>query len=432
MLPRVPLPRRKRTWLAWGFATFIVLIIASCGPTKLTLTSARITPRPTPATPVIDVANITTENWQSVERKKYQVLFQNEIYGVFPARAQTKRLSHKIIDENGFDGLAQIEEFTFEAFAQYADTTNSTGVLKFAVARPKTPTPKAYILYESFCPNHNTIPHTGISKPLHGGFSCDGKGVMAKTMRYVFGRYIATPPIKEILSRGYGVVAIYPPDFIPDNTKNGQLKLDTFTTGHDNPNTRLGAIAAWAWEFSRVLDILKSDARFSDSRFVVFGHSRYGKAALVAAAFDPRIDGVIAHQSGTGGASLNKNKKGEKIKDITKSYPHWFARSYQHFAGHENEMDIDQHMLLALIAPRPIFLGNARRDVWSDPNGAFLAAQGASPVYKLFDKTGLKQSTLKPFIPGAEISFWIRPGTHGIVKEDWPTFLAFLDAHFSK
>jgi len=140
---------------------------------------------------------------------------------------------------------------------------------------------------------------------------------------------------------------------------------------------------------------------------------------------------VISHQSGTGGASLNKRKKGESIEDITGQYPHWFSKTYAGYAGREEELPIDQHHLLALIAPRPILLGNARRDVWSDPNGALKAAIGADPVWKLYgaDK-GLRQQRYKPFNPDADLSLWIRSGTHGVVKEDWPAFLEFLDAHF--
>ena len=178
-----------------------------------------------------------------------------------------------------------------------------------------------------------------------------------------------------------------------------------------------------------MVDVLEQDARLDRSAMIAWGHSRYAKAALVAAAFDPRIAGVIAHQSGTGGASLNYKKPGESVARITRSYPHWFARSYAAYTD-EARPDVDQHQLLALIAPRPVLLGNARRDVWSDPNGAFRAAMGADPVYRLYGAKGLDQSRLRPYDPAAGIAFWLRPGTHGVVKEDWPAFLAFLGAHF--
>jgi hypothetical protein len=137
----------------------------------------------------------------------------------------------------------------------------------------------------------------------------------------------------------------------------------------------------------------------------------------------------VSHQSGTGGAALNRKKNGESVKEITDTYPHWFSEAYAKKDWDSEDVSVDQHALLALVAPRPIFLGNARRDVWSDPNGSFRSAQGASDTYKLYNKTGLKQDSLKPFHPDADIGFYLRSGTHGVVKEDWPAFLVFLDAH---
>ena len=138
---------------------------------------------------------------------------------------------------------------------------------------------------------------------------------------------------------------------------------------------------------------LKADTAFSQT--IAYGHSRYGKAALLAAAFDGSIDAVISHQSGTGGASLSRDKKGETVEKIMQSYPHWFSAKYN-----ADNKDFDQHHLLALIAPRPILLGNASRDVWSDPEGAFRAAQGASPIYQLYGKDGLRQTKLTDYQPG--------------------------------
>ena len=163
----------------------------------------------------------------------------------------------------------------------------------------------------------------------------------------------------------------------------------------------------------------------------ILSHGRaIRRSALVAAAFDPNVDAVISHQSGTGGASLSRDKPGETVQDITNGYPVWFSPAYSGYAKNEDALPIDQHHLLALIAPRPILLGNAKRDVWSDPNGAFRAAQGATPAYTLYGSSGLTRSKLNEFDPAADIAFWIRPGTHGVVKEDWPAFLDFLDAHF--
>ena len=257
-----------------------------------------------------------------------------------------------------------------------------------------------------------------------------GGGPLGGVMTYVFGRYICTPPFEMILDRGYGV-AVLDASVIPDQRDEGLSELRRLSAGHEDDGTRWGAIAAWGWLYSRAIDALEGDPRFAQDGFITWGHSRYGKAALVAAAWDDRVAGVIAHQSGTGGASLNRNKKGESVGAITDAYPHWFAENYAAFAGREDDMKVDQHLLLGLIAPRPVLLGNARRDVWSDPNGAFRAAMGADGVYALYGAQGLAQERLDQWRPDAELAFWLRPGTHGVVKEDWPAFLEFLDAHFT-
>jgi hypothetical protein len=278
---------------------------------------------------------------------------------------------------------------------------------------------------ETFCPRWATIPDPGVTgAPAQGA---DRGGLMESLATFVFGRYICTPPNEAILDAGYAIASIFPSEIVPDRRADGLAALKRLSQGHGDDDTRWGAIAAWAWSYSRMIDVLEQDDRLDADAMIVWGHSRYAKAALVAAAFDPRIDGVISHQSGTGGASLNAEKKGESIKGITGSYPHWFAKAYRD----DNLAGYDQHMLLALIAPRPVLLGNARRDVWSDPNGAFRAALGADPVYRLYGERGLDQARLKPYDPSADLAFWIRPGTHGVVKEDWPAFLEFLNAHFA-
>ncbi|MEM9750811.1 MAG: alpha/beta hydrolase, partial [Pseudomonadota bacterium] len=159
---------------------------------------------------------------------------------------------------------------------------------------------------------------------------------------------------------------------------------------------------------------------------------RHGKAALLAGVFDTRIDAIIAHQSGTGGATLSRSYAGESVAKITESYPHWFTETYAGYADQEDALPIDQHMLIALAAPRPMLLGNAYRDVWSDPQGAFRAAQGADPVYEAAGVRGLAQDRLKDVDLSAEIAFYMRGGRHGVTTQDWRMFLDFLDIHLAK
>lgn len=425
------LPKRKRMWALLLASMLLVFALISCGPTKLTITHANLKPNGVPASPELLEPQTTLKDWEMRIKPDLQNRLQKSVYGFLPSASSTRLLEHKTLTDKAYDGLASIEEYTLTATAIFNGIAVETKPFIIVVVTPNNASgPMPVILMESFCPNNNTVINPLISKALDNDFSCGGNGFMNKTMLYVFGRYIATPPMEMILNHGYAFATIFPSDYVPDRRENGLQALANLSSGHADDQTRWGSIAAWAWGYSRMVDILEQDTRFRKDGWVTYGHSRYGKAALVAAAYDERINAVISHQSGTGGASLNKRKKGESVKEITSTYPHWFSRSYADMAGNEDEMDVDQHALLALIAPRPVFLGNARRDVWSDPNGAFRAAQAASPVYNLYEKQGLNQNTLKSFLPAADISFYIRPGTHGVVEEDWPAFLEFLDAHF--
>lgn len=408
------------------------LALASAACTPLTLSWANLDgagPKPTPPVFADFKSAPTLAEWEA-EKPKLQRLLEEHVYGFLPDASKAEVLEHKVLDEAAFGGLGRLEEYVVSLDATFDGVTTSTRDLHRAYVvdlllpvAVKGPAP--VIMMETFCPRWATIPHEKVARPA--GVTVGGPAKGWET--YVFGRYICTPPIEEILQRGYGVAAIFPGEIAPDNAESGLAALNALGAGHADANTRWGAIAAWAWVFSRTIDVLETNPRVDPHRLITWGHSRYAKAALVAAAYDPRVAAVIAHQSGTGGASLSKHKKGESVKSITKNYPHWFAQNYAAAAGHEDDLPVDQHQLLALIAPRPILLGNARRDVWSDPSGAYRAAQGADPVYKLYGAKGLTQKSLRGFDPKADLSFWIRPGTHGVVKEDWPAFFDFLDAH---
>lgn len=357
---------------------------------------------------------------------------EQEVYGAFPDASSTRVVEKRLLNENAFDGRGVLEEWTVSATAVFGDHAVETkpfpgkeGFLLEVLLPKGAAGPVPVIIMETFCPSWEAVPDPAVWRPEDAR---ELGGPLGGVMTYVFGRYICTPPLEMILDRGYGVAVLYPLS-APDEREGGLAELRRLSQGYGDDKTRWGAVAAWGWLFSRAIDALEGDPRMDRERFVTWGHSRYGKAALVAAAWDDRVAAVIAHQSGTGGASLNRDKKGESVGAITSVYPHWFAKSYASAAGREEEMKTDQHLLLALIAPRPVLLGNARRDVWSDPNGAFRAAMGADPVYELMGSDGLSQGRLDEWRPGADIAFWLRPGTHGVVKEDWPAFLGFLDAH---
>lgn len=398
--------KSKIIWLGL-FYLFIVLLLSSCTGTRMLMMTAPAKPKGDIATPKI-VTQSTTD-WES-EKLRVRSRFEAEIYGALPKSFDTSKISARNITQHSFN--ANIEEVVLKP----AYGAEFTAVILTPI---NTTGPLPIIMMENFCPNHNVVPVEELSRPNGNYFDCSGTGFMSKLFGYFFGRYITTPPIDMIMDQGFALAVIHPPENYPDNS----IRFEPHRKNAPSPDQPWGAIGAWAYQFSSLSNYLDSDGRYSST--IAYGHSRYGKSALLSAAFDTNIDGVISHQSGTGGASLSKNKKGETVTAITEGYPHWFAPNYS-----EASLSIDQHHLLALIAPRPLLLGNAKRDVWSDPEGAFKAAQGASSVYKLYGSEGLKQSKLTAFDPTADISFWMRSGTHGVVKEDWPAFLKFMNAHF--
>jgi len=347
---------------------------------------------------------------------------QEHIYGPVPIISDVNLSKTRLVTSEAFNGTAKVEEFIVSA--GYGAGQKPFHVL---VLTPNTSKPVPIIMTQNFCPNHSVIPIEGVSKPAGSYFNCDSEGFMSNVFGYFFGRYIMTPPVEMIMNKGYALAVMYPHEFVPDNGVNGLKAIENLFP--DVPkDKRPAALGVWASQFTYLASLFEKDERFSD--IITYGHSRFGKTSLIAAAFDLSIDGAIAHQSGTGGASLLRDKYGESIAEITEGYPHWFSSNFSQYAEDPHTLPLDAHYLLAAIAPRPILLGNAKRDVWSDPNGAFKAAQAANPAYERMGRSGLTQKNLKSFDPTADISFWMRPGTHGVVKEDWPAFLDFLDAHF--
>lgn len=417
----------------------IVLLVAAAAASsscvRATLAWADLAPRGAAAAPPALHENDDAERWRNQRVPQLRDALEREVIGAMPELAATRVVEKRVIDDAAFGGRGRLEEWTLSATATFngiavetKEVMDKGGFLVQVAVPNNTAGPAPIIMMQTFCPSWDAMPHAGVSRPE--GAESMNDGFLGSIGAYVFGRFICTPPYADILDQGFAVASFYPSAVVPDNAEAGLAELRRLSAGHNDDETRWGAVAAWGWLYGRLTDAFEADERFDRDAFIAWGHSRYGKAALYAAAFDERIDGVIAHQSGTGGASLNRNKPGESVASMTENYPHWFATAYAEAAGREADMTIDQHHLLALIAPRPILLGNARRDVWSDPNGAFRAAAGADPVWALLGAEGLTGERLDQWNPSADIAFWIRPGTHGVVEEDWPAFLEFLDAHF--
>lgn len=242
-------------------------------------------------------------------------------------------------------------------------------------------------------------------------------------------------PVKEIISRGYATVAFNFNGVDPDKADGFKDGVRAIFSKEPLPPDAWGALSAWGWGASRVLDYLETDKAIDSRNVAIIGHSRAGKAAVWCGAEDERFAMVISNNSGSGGAALSRGKKGERVADITRRFPHWFCANYANYSDREDELPIDQHELLALIAPRLLYVASASQDDWSDPSAEFKSAVMAGPVYRLFGKKGLESDTQPPpdqAMQGGSIGYHLRTGKHDLAVSDWRHYLDFADLKWGK
>lgn len=262
-----------------------------------------------------------------------------------------------------------------------------------------------------------------------------GRVPVILALQFGGGEKVPDPPVADdILARGWAYATLGYLDIQPD-------KIDTFGQGviGATPSSKTrgpdtwGAISAWAWGVSRAIDYLSNDPRIGS--IALHGHSRLGKTALWASALDPRIAVVYSSCPGEMGAALSRRDFGETVDDMAQNFPYWFSDSFQKWAGRWNDMPIDAHMLIALSAPRPVFVTGGTQDQWADPRGEFLAEVAAGPVYRLLGARDLGVTSLPPVdtpLIGGDLGWYYHTGPHAATKEDWQAFLNFAQKYLTK
>ncbi len=337
--------------------------------------------------------------WKKYRRQEVLELFRENVYGRVPSTQYSKEFKVINEDENAMNGNATLKQVDI--------TIRSEG--------------RSLVIHLTmFVPNK-------VQKPVPAFLLIDNRGpANTDPTRKVRSEFW---PAEEVVARGYAIAVFYNADVDPDNFddfKNGIHGLLDRGRQADS----WGTIAAWAWGASRCMDYFETDKDIDRKKVAVLGHSRGGKTALWAGAEDQRFALVISNESGCGGAALARRKYGETISVINKSFPHWFCTNYRKYNNNEPEMPVDMHMLMALIAPRALYVASAADDLWADPRGSYLSLYNSLQVFRLLKI----KSSLPPEMPplnkpvtSGKTGYHIRDGVHNMLLKDWNWFMDFAD-----
>ncbi|MDC2621171.1 acetylxylan esterase [Bacteroides ovatus] len=367
----------------------------------------------------------TKKEWVEKRRPELLRLFETQIYGKAPARS--KDLHFRLLDEDreALGGLATRKEV---AVYLTKDEKHYLTVLMYLPNRRKGAVPMFFGI--NFKGNHAIHPDEGIIFPSEERMITYGRKRM-----FPRGSAASRWPVEMLMEHGYGLATFYRGDIDPDfddGFQNGVHPL-YYKKGQTRPaEDEWGTLAAWAWGMSCAMDYFETDKDIDVKRIAIFGHSRLGKTTLWAGAIDPRFALVISNDSGCGGAALSRRKFGETVRAVNCQFTHWFCRNFWQYNDKEDTLPVDQHELIALMAPRPVYIASAEEDRWADPKGEFLSGVYASPVYELFGLPGLPVKEMpavnQPILSGT-IGYHIRSGKHDINLYDWTQFVKFADKH---
>lgn len=372
----------------------------------------------------------TAEMWTRERRPEILRMLRTQMFGYPPEHSVQLRVSEHNEDSRAFNGLATRKQITL------VPAGDSHGVaihlLLYLPNRAKATVP--VFLGLNFAGNQSVTLDSGVD--LNTVWLPDATDRLhlhpERATDAMRGTAASEWPIKALLDAGFGFATVYDGDVEPDfngGEAYGFRSLPALAETNIRADQRWAAIGVWAWGLSRTLDYLTTERRIDSRKVAVIGHSRLGKAALWAGASDERFAMVISNESGKGGAALMKRNFGETVEHLNTRFPYWFDGDFDQYSDRTGEMPFDSHFLLALIAPRPLYIASAAGDFSLDARGEYLAAHLATPVYKLFGLHGLNTQDLPPESAPIfhDIGYHIRPGKHDMTDYDWEQYLYFAD-----
>jgi (4-O-methyl)-D-glucuronate---lignin esterase len=421
------------------FAWFVLLSAPALAPQSEEYPSPGIeeTAWPDPLVLLSGNAVRTRDTFERQRRPEILRLFEENVYGRTPSTMLPVRIVRSEVYAHALHGLARRIQTTLVVGPNGERTWHLLQYMP-ASARGKIPV----FIGLNFDGNQTVDGDPGINlnpiwapdralKKLHLAKELSRHGLLAPAAASR-GAAASQWQVETIVARGYGLATIYCGDIEPDylgGMSYGIRPLLLAKTQSLPAADDWGAIGAWAWGMGRIVDVLSKDPTVDPNGFIAFGFSRFGKTSLWAGAQDKRFAVVISNESGQAGATLSHRRQGEPIDHLMLAFPYWFCANYQRFLGHVDDLPVDGHLLLSLIAPRALYIGSAIDDPFSDPEGEFLAARDVSPVYGLYGKTGITDKDM----PGLEhpigdtVAYHVRHGGHDVTAYDWDQYLNFAD-----
>ncbi len=373
------------------------------------------------------------EAWKTKRRGEVLSLFETHMFGKSPGGALPGMAFEEL---SRTDKALKGKAIRREVRVHFAGKGKGPAmdILIYTPAKAKEATPAFIGL--NFKGNHSIDPDPTIR--LSTSWMRKGQGIVnSRATEESRGVAASRWPVEKIIDAGYGLITIYYGDIDPDyhdGYKNGVHPL-FFKDGQTEPAAdEATSIGAWSWALSRAMDVLEKDPLVAHDKIALLGHSRLGKTSLWGGAQDERFAIVISNNSGCGGAALSRRRFGEKVGRINRSFPHWFCGNFKKYNENEDALPIDQHMLIALIAPRPVYIASAEQDRWADPRGEFLSGLGADPVYRLLGTPGLptkKMPQVNEPVMG-QIGYHIRSGKHDVTDFDWEQYIKFANKHWDR
>ena len=375
----------------------------------------------------------TAADWTAKRRPEVIELFRKNVYGHTPALPDDIKFEVTATKADALGGIAT-RKFVHISLSKHPQWQGMDVMLYTPNGLGK---PAPVFCGLSFGGNHAVSTEPDVPLSTRWMREAKDKGIVEHhATEATRGTESSRWPLEMIMKQGFAVATAYYGDIEPDFDEGWKTGLRA-ALSPEGASTQWkpddwGAIGAWSWGISRMLDYCETDKAIDAKHAAVIGHSRLGKTSLWAGAQDERFAFVISNCSGEGGAALSRRNFGETTKVITKAFPHWFCANYKKYADDANANPVDQHMLIALAAPRPLYIASAEDDKWADPHGEFLSGKAAGEVYALFGKTGLGTDEW-PAVNhpvGDTVGYHIRTGKHDVTDYDWEQYLKFAARHF--